>query len=227
MPQECGANSSLSTALHAAACSKAQQVLLHFVPHHFPLMNARRITANLPACLERPTRLLVRQENYPGESDLGVGLIIWDIYSRQPHELTGPLMRLPRRQVEKATETLAISLGMMDPEAKGKVPYRFTVSVPALLREPVQVRMIEERYRSMSAYITGLVFFALQVRAPDPKKVPHHKLVPLLREPDFIREAAFAHFAKDFGNAERKWPKDISQMIRDFLEKRRKEKPDA
>lgn len=170
-------------------------------------MNARRITANLPASLERSVRLEVRKEHYPSESDLGVGLIVWDIYSRQPHTLTGPLMRLPRRDVERAAETLAVDLGLMDPGAKSKMPYRFTVSVPAILRPPLLVRMREERYRSASAYITGLLFFCLQVRQPNPKKVPHHKLAPLLREPDWIREQAFALFAKGFDDPDRVWPK--------------------
>lgn len=170
-------------------------------------MNARRITANLPASLERSVRLEVRKEHYPSESDLGLALIIWDIYSRQPHAITGPLMRLPRRDVERAAEKLAVEMGLMDPEARAKMPYRFTVSVPASLRAPLLVRIREERYRSASAYITGLLFFCLQIRPPNPKKVPHHKLAVLLREPEWIREAAFAHFAQEFDNPARKWPK--------------------
>lgn len=170
-------------------------------------MNARRITANLPATLERSVRLEVRKEHYPSESDLGLGLIIWDIYSRQPHTLTGPLMRLPRRDVEKAAQTLAVELGLMDPETKNKMPYRFTVSVPSVLRAPLLARIREERYRSASAYITGLLFFCLQVRHPSPKKVPHHKLAPLLREPDWLRDQAFRQFACEFDNPKRTWPK--------------------
>lgn len=172
-------------------------------------MNARRITANIPATLERCVRLEVRKEHYPSESDLGLGLVIWDIYSRQPHTTTGPLMRLPRREVEREAAVLASELGHMDPEAKSKMPYRFTVSVPALLREPLLVRIREERYRSASAYITGLLWFCLRVRQPDPKKVPHHKLGALLREPEWIRNAAFAHFAREFDNPNRKWPKEL------------------
>lgn len=170
-------------------------------------MNARRITANLPATIERSVRLQVRKEYYPSESDLGLSLIIWDIYSRQSHDLTGPLMRLPRRDVERAAEKLAVELGLMEPEARARKPYRFTVSVPAILRDALLVRIREERYRSASAYITGLLFYCLQVVAPNPKKVPHHKLAPLLREPEWIREDAFAYFAKEFDNPKRTWPK--------------------
>lgn len=150
-------------------------------------------------------RLQVRQEHYPSESDLGVGLIVWDIYSCQRHELTGPLMRLPRRSVERAAIALAEELGLMEPEARARKPYRFTVSVPAILRPLVQARMKEEHYRSASAYITGLLYFSLKVR--DKKKVPHHKTSPLLREPEWVKDAAFVQIAQQFGEPGRKWPK--------------------
>lgn len=159
--------------------------------------------------LERSVRLQARQEHYPSESDLGLGLVIWDIYSRQPHELTGPLMRLPRRAVEKAADRLAVDLGIVDEEARGKMPYRFTVSVPAVLRPLMHARIKEEKYKSASAYITGLVFFSLAVRPPNPKKIPHHKCASLLREPDFVRAKAFAYFAKAWGDTKRIWPKDL------------------
>lgn len=173
--------------------------------HNF--MTPIRITANLPATLERPVRLTARREHYPSESDLGLGLVLWDIYSRQPHEMTGPLLRLPRWEVESAALTLAEELQLSDEDARGRKPYRFTTSVPGILRKPMMTRMKEERYRSASAYVTGLVFFCLKVREPNPKKIPHHKCAALLREPDYIRDVAFAKLAKDFGNPKRKWPK--------------------
>jgi len=176
-----------------------------------------KITANLPAMLEKPLRIDVRQQHYPCASDYGLGVILWDIYSRQPHTLTGPLMQLPRWEVELRAETLAEELGFIDKEARAKLPFRYNVSVPTELIPLVQRRIKEERYRSASAYITGLIFFSLAEKGP--KRVPHHKCAPLLREPDWIREQVFARLSTDFGNPERKWPKDlggrIDQLIRE------------
>lgn len=185
-------------------------------------MSASRITANLPAPLELPVRHTVRQEFYPCESDYGLGVLLWDIYSRQPHTLTGPLMHLPRWKVESVSFELAKGLGLCDPDSRSKVPYRFTVSVPEVLRPAMLVRKKEERYKSLSAYVTGLVFFELKVRTPDPKKVPHHKIVPLLRQPVWIRDAVFTRLAEDFGNPARKWPKDLGGRIEQLISEQEK-----
>jgi len=180
-------------------------------------MRTPRITANLPGHLEEPVRRQARAERYPSQSDYGVGLLLWDIYSRQEHNLTGPLMREPAWAVSAFVEQLLNELGE-PPRKPGEVkPYRFNVTVPVVLLPLVQRRAKEERYRSVSAYISGLVLYDLKRRAPDPKKIPHHKTAPLMREPEFIREAVFAQLAQDFGNATRKWPNGIEGRIDELI----------
>lgn len=183
---------------------------------------AYRITANLPATLEKPLRVDVRERHYSSESDYGVGVILWDVYSRQQHTLTGPLMRLPRWEVEANAEKLAVDLGFnQGSDARAKMPFRYTVTVPAPLVPLVKLRIKEEHYRSASAYITGLIFFALKEQGP--KRVPHHKCSPLLREPDWIRANVFQQLAKDFGKPDRKWPKDLDGRINDLIDEQKRE----
>lgn len=191
---------------------------LGLVDSCFPLdMKTYKITPSLPASLERAVRLQIREAHYPGESDYGLGLILWDIYSRQPHTITTPLMRLPRRALEATAYDLAEELGMAERGTRHLKPYRPAVYVPVSLRPLVNARMEEEGYKSGSAYVTALMFFSLKIRAPDKRKVPHHKCAPLLREPEWVRKQAFAHFVKDFGNPERKWPKDFGKRIDEVL----------
>lgn len=187
-------------------------------------MKRSRITANLPGRLEEIVRRQAKTERYPSQSDYGIGLVLWDVYSRQPHALTGPLLREPAWMVSSFVEDLLDELGE-PPRPPGEiVPYRLAVSVPVDLMPLVRLRTKEERYRSVSAYVSGLVTYDLKRRAPDPKKVPHHKTAPLLREPDIIRNAVFAQLARDFGKPKRKWPKGIEGRI-DELIAAEKEKP--
>lgn len=184
-----------------------------------------RLTANLPGKLEPVVRRQWRIEHYPSQSDYGIGLILWDIYSRQPHTLTSPLLLEPTWMVSSFVETLLDELGE-PPRKPGEItPYRLNVSVPNVLLPLVKLRAREERYKSGSAYISGLVIYDLKCRAPHPKKVPHHKTSPLLRQPDYIRNLVFAQLAKDFGKKTRKWPKGIEGRIEELIAEYKKDPP--
>jgi len=126
---------------------------------------ATKIIANLPAVLAAPVERAATVERYPNRSDYAVGCIVWDLYSRQPHNVTG---RLTRIETERFAEGVAAELGEDIPRMPMK-PWRYPVSIPEPLLPIVNVRWREVPYRSASAYICGVVLYALKVRDPDPK----------------------------------------------------------
>lgn len=176
-----------------------------------------KITANLSNRLETALHQQVITHRYPSESAYGLGLAIWDLYSRQPHTLTGPLLRGPRWTIPGFVTDLLEELG--DPMAKTKdlMPYRMTVRVPLVLAPFIQLRVKEERYRSASAYMTGLVLYDLKKRPPDPKRIPHYKTAALLSEPEWLQVAVFKRLAEDFGEPLRTWPKGINGRIDEIV----------
>jgi hypothetical protein len=176
-----------------------------------------RITANLPWQLENPVKRKVKAERYPSESAYGVGVLTWDVYSRQPHLLTGPLLQEHWVVVNAFVEELLVELGEPKLPTGDRLPYRFTVTVPAALMPLVRVRVKELRYKSLSAYVSGLIIFDLKRRTPTEKGVPHHKTAPLMREPDWIRKAVFTQLAEDFGNPDRRWPHGIEGRIDELI----------
>lgn len=179
------------------------------------------VTANLPGFLKPVIERQWKAEHYAGKSEYAVGLILWDIYSRQPHATTGTLMRQPSWMVDSFVRDLMAELGEPPLPPNEVVPYRFSVYIPKVLMPWVKTRATEERYRSASAHIVSLVLYDLKRRAPDPKCVPHHKIAPLLREPLFIREAVYSQLIQDFGNPARKWPKGIEGRIDELIVKQR------
>lgn len=176
-----------------------------------------RITVNLPGHLNNVMQRRWKAAHYTGQSEYVLGLMLWDIYSRQPHEHTGPLMREPRWMVSGFVYVLLKELGEPEPPPGDIMPHRFNVCVPETLQPLVEARAREERYRSGSAYATGLVIFDLARPAPHPKKVPHHKCVAILHEPESLRQWAFVHIAQGFGNAKRIWPPDIQSRVDELV----------
>lgn len=54
-----------------------------------------RVTTNLPGEIQELVERRVREERYPSVSAYLVGLVLFDLYARRPHLLTGTLMREP------------------------------------------------------------------------------------------------------------------------------------
>jgi len=55
-----------------------------------------RVTTNIPGELKELVDQRVREERYPSISAYLVGLVLFDLYARKPHLLTGSLMREPQ-----------------------------------------------------------------------------------------------------------------------------------
>lgn len=55
-----------------------------------------RVTANLPGEIQELVDRRVKEERYPSVSAYLVGLVLFDLYARRPHLLTGSLMREPQ-----------------------------------------------------------------------------------------------------------------------------------
>lgn len=55
-----------------------------------------RVTANLPGEIEELVSTRVHEEKYPSTSAYIAGLVLFDIYCRRKHLLTGELMREPQ-----------------------------------------------------------------------------------------------------------------------------------
>ena len=55
-----------------------------------------RVTANLPGEIQDLIERRVREEKYPSLSAYLIGLVLFDLYARKPHLLTGTLMREPQ-----------------------------------------------------------------------------------------------------------------------------------
>lgn len=171
------------------------------------------MTVNLPGKLRAPMASEVEQWLYHSQSDYCTALALWDIYSRQHHERTGPLLQLPVWRVESFVDGLLRRRG--DPVERGSVkPYRFSVRLPDPLYQLVRVRMKEEGYRGDSAFFIGLIVYALDPDVPPNKKgVPHHHLAELFQRPRRIRDAVLSQIIQDFGKPDRVWPKRIDELV--------------
>lgn len=75
-----------------------------------------RIGASVPGELKEAIEARVKAERYPSISAYVVGLIIFDLYCRRPHLMTGPLMRQPQWVRDEVIEQLLKDFN--DPDAK-------------------------------------------------------------------------------------------------------------
>lgn len=178
------------------------------------------MTVNLPGKLTQLFNAQIKEHLYLGAGDYCIGLVVWDVYSRQKHARTGPLMRMPSWAVDNFVDDLLTSVGSA-PLPGALKPSRFTVRLPDLLYPLAVARKAEELYRSMPSYMTGLILFALDPLVPDGKGIPHHKLAPMLQKPKWVRDAVFSKIAEDFGNPERKWPIGLGDKIDEIVDEQR------
>jgi Arc/MetJ-type ribon-helix-helix transcriptional regulator len=75
-----------------------------------------RVTTNIPGELQELVDRRVREERYPSISAYLVGLVLFDLYARKPHLLTGSLMREPQWLRDKVIAELVRDFD--DPETK-------------------------------------------------------------------------------------------------------------
>lgn len=184
-------------------------------------MATELVTVNVPKYLEEVVERQWQAERYLNRSDYVIGLILWDIYSRQPHKFTGTLLREPTYILLSFVRKLLAELREPAPPVYDVAPWRVGVYVPVGLIPLIKQRRIEEGYRSQAKYLLGLILYDLKFRAPDPKKIPHHKTSPLMREPDIVQQAVIAQLAADFDNPERVWPKGIEGRIAELIARQR------
>lgn len=166
-----------------------------------------RIVANLPELLREPVKIAVRAERHLSESSYGVALILFDVYCRKPHTTTGDIVREPSWVLARYAEEIARDFGC-DASAGDLKTYRLAVNVPNVLISAAQVRKKEERYRSDSAYLTGLILYHLHVFGKD-RRPRHERTAPLLKQPDWLRDELIEKIVADTGNPDRKWPTDL------------------
>jgi len=75
-----------------------------------------RVTTNIPGELQELVDRRVREERYPSISAYLVGLVLFDLYARKPHLLTGSLMREPQWLRDQVIAELVRDFD--DPESK-------------------------------------------------------------------------------------------------------------
>lgn len=73
---------------------------------NYMALKPTRITANVPAELKDLIERRIKTEKYPSVSAYIVGLILFDLYCRRPHLMTGPLMRQPQFVRDEVIEQL-------------------------------------------------------------------------------------------------------------------------
>lgn len=71
-------------------------------------------------------------------------------------------------------------------------PFRLTANIPRTLEPLIKRRMHDERYRSESMLVLGLIINDLLT------KHPHRLTGPLLREPHWVVETFVQKLAEDF-----------------------------
>lgn len=92
---------------------------------------------------------------------------------------------------------------------------RITAHIPGELKSLMDVRVREENYPSVSAYLAGLVVFDLHCRGP------HVLFGPLMSEPIEIRDAVIAELVRDFDKPDLErgceWlERRIADLVRQF-----------
>jgi hypothetical protein len=75
-----------------------------------------RVTTNIPGELQELVDRRVKEERYPSISAYLVGLVLFDLYARRPHLLTGTLMREPQWLRDQVIAELVRDFD--DPESK-------------------------------------------------------------------------------------------------------------
>jgi hypothetical protein len=70
--------------------------------------------------------------------------------------------------------------------------FRAAANLPGEIQPLVAARVKEERYPSISAYITGLVLFDIYAHRP------HWLTASLMREPQWVRDQVIAELVRDF-----------------------------
>lgn len=77
-----------------------------------------RITISLPPKLLALAKRRAEEERYHSFSDYINGLVVFCVYARKPHLLTGPLLKEPYWLVEKVVDQLAIDFDTLPPDER-------------------------------------------------------------------------------------------------------------
>ena len=167
----------------------------------------KQIIANLPERLKAPVETAVREERHLSRKNYGLALILWDLYALPEHTTTGPLLRDASWVLDTYTADICEMFGDATPLGDKRM-FRFAVDVPLTLMPKVEWRIENQRYKGVSAYLTGLVVYHLNAFGPD-RKPRHERTSALLREPEWLQEQVFRRIVTDFNNPDRKWPYDL------------------
>lgn len=89
-----------------------------------PLLKRERMTANVPGALAALLPERIKHLGYHSKSDYIVGLIIFDIYCKQDHVLTAPLLKEPQWVVDAAISEIVKEFHLKDSKPRGWFAHR-------------------------------------------------------------------------------------------------------